>query len=597
MAQTTRLSRKFKPGDRVVQNLNQPHWPVEDHLSSLISTGTVASYRDEWPDPMIKWDNGAVSPAEESSLTLEPVSAVLEIFVDNSVELSSDLENASPGLRRLAQLEAEIESAKRQSQRAAFEIKEDQLWQEAGYESFPHYCKERWGWEKSNAYDMAIAGHTINHLLDSGVPEEAIPQSTSALAAIAQAPTQQQASVLQETQARDGKVTANGVKKTLRHTTSLALVKALWSQLGTVETGQLSNLEQFTVSGPLFDVPLTFESVKDAQQQWELDGQRLCAIAVRKYPPNPDSKKLLFDVPCRITTSGRSGDVGSRAFIMGDWSPDAEDPRGNKPTAWDYPFLPEGSPILRSLHLFQVKIDWEGTHNWKLPTHSAHVTISDLPVQEKPHPVPSLLSEQYSPDDRRGQEKSAIARNLPAMAPLPTGSYALIVADPPWKYTLRETDASHRGRTPYPTMSDEEILTLPIDQLAADNAYILLWATNAHLPLAFDCLACWGFEYKAIHTWVKQGGATGKTQIGLGHYGRNCTEHYLVGVRGNPGAWSSHGLTDIPTVIFEGRKEHSKKPTEFWTIAQALNAKLGGEAIELFARGDRAGWNTWGLEA
>jgi N6-adenosine-specific RNA methylase IME4 len=613
MSTETITQQKFKPGDRVLSDLNNPKWPKEDHTDALKVLGTIVEYQlipgTVTPlVPFVKWDEGPPGYSREDGLEAtdipapppKPTKELAEAAI--AVVAEAEAISASPGLIRLAQLEDEIESAKRQAQRAAFEIKEDRLWKEAGYDSFCDYCKKRWGWEKTNAYDMAIAGGTINRLLDSGIPESEIPESTSALTEIAQVEPSAQATVLQETQARDGKVTASGVKKTLRHTPSKELIIALYSQIGTVTTPFTASHSdiwrspdmKMIVSGPLFDEPLEFLTIKEAQQHWELSGQRLCAAALNNYPPSREAKRSLAHVPVKITSSGRNEDIGKRAFLGGDWSDDAEDINGNTPRPWDYPLQLDGSPYLRSIHLFQVRIDWQDTCYWQPPGRVSAIT--QKPAQAEVV-AQQRLGSIYSPDDERGQAKSAIAAQLPTLAPFPTGNYSLIVADPPWKYSLRETDASHRGRTPYPTMTDKDILTLPMLQLAAEDSYILLWATNAHLPLAFDCLACWGYEYKNIHTWVKQSGKTGNPQIGLGHYGRNCTEHFLVGVKGNPGAWSSLGLTDVPTVLFESRQEHSKKPTQFWELAQALNVKLGGEAIELFARGDRAGWDTWGLEA
>jgi hypothetical protein len=130
----------------------------------------------------------------------------------------------------------------------------------------------------------------------------------------------------------------------------------------------------------------------------------------------------------------------------------------------------------------------------------------------------------YANTDQRGQQKLAIALELVPNTPvLPVGEYSLIVADPPWSYHLRETDRSHRGRCPYPSMSDEQIKAMPVQAIAAENAYLLLWTTNNHLSLAFEVAKAWGFEYKALHTWVKTTIAGDKIRFGIGHYGRNCT--------------------------------------------------------------------------
>lgn len=207
----------------------------------------------------------------------------------------------------------------------------------------------------------------------------------------------------------------------------------------------------------------------------------------------------------------------------------------------------------------------------------------------------------YKLTDKTGQLKLAIFQQLlPNLPPIPIGSYSLITADPPWQYSLRETDATHRGRCPYPSMTDQQILDMPIGTIAAPNAYLFLWVTNNHLPLGFKCLDSWGFAYKSIFTWVKTTKASTeedpRANIGIGHYGRNCTEHWLVATKGKPGSFTSHGLTNIPNVIHAPRGKHSQKPEEFWAIADRLAEKLGGKNIELFARQKRLGWDAWGAE-
>jgi N6-adenosine-specific RNA methylase IME4 len=203
----------------------------------------------------------------------------------------------------------------------------------------------------------------------------------------------------------------------------------------------------------------------------------------------------------------------------------------------------------------------------------------------------------YAPTDQRGQRKFEIMQQLiPNTPALPMGQFSLIVADPPWTYELRETDATHRGRCPYPSMSDAEIKAMPVGAIASDQAYLLLWTTNNHLPLAFEVVESWGFEYKALHTWVKTTLAGDKIRFGIGHYGRNCTEHVLVCRKGNAPSFTALGLTDIPTAFHSPPKAHSEKPETFYTMADRLGEALGGSKLELFARCDRSEWVSWGAE-
>jgi N6-adenosine-specific RNA methylase IME4 len=216
----------------------------------------------------------------------------------------------------------------------------------------------------------------------------------------------------------------------------------------------------------------------------------------------------------------------------------------------------------------------------------------------KVEPVDATLAVRYGHEDKRGNLKQGIKTT--ALPSIPQKNYSLIVADPPWTYSLRESDRTHRNRTPYPNMSDADILNLPIGKIAAQNAYLFLWVTNNHFPLGFQCLETWGFSYKTTFTWLKTTKDSTsneiKLRIGVGHYGRSCTEHFLIATKGKPRSFTGLGLTSIPNVILAPRTDHSRKPEEFFAIANRLSDVLGGSKIELFARELREGWDAWGAE-
>lgn len=210
----------------------------------------------------------------------------------------------------------------------------------------------------------------------------------------------------------------------------------------------------------------------------------------------------------------------------------------------------------------------------------------------------------YDEYDQRGQLKLAISTQIPDCSPFPlSGDYTLIVSDPPWKYILRETDASHRGRTPYPNMSNEDIIQMPVGAIAASDAYLLLWTTNTHLPIAFEAMKRYGFSYKTLYTWFKTTKASTDEnpvlKLSTGHYGRGCTEHFLLGTKGNPPCFTTLGLTGERNGMFEPPSRiHSRKPDAFYDLVQRLWSKLGGSAIELFAREPRLpNLEVWGAEA
>ncbi|MGA3028242.1 MAG: MT-A70 family methyltransferase [Bryobacteraceae bacterium] len=166
------------------------------------------------------------------------------------------------------------------------------------------------------------------------------------------------------------------------------------------------------------------------------------------------------------------------------------------------------------------------------------------------------------------------ARELGASPPaLPTGPFQVIVADPPWRY-------ESGNDLPYPTMDIEEIKAMPVRDLADENATLWLWTTNAHLRVAFDIVESWGFEYRTLLTWVKD-------RMGTGEWLRGQTEHCMLAVRGKP--VFLHG--NHSTVLEAARREHSRKPEEFYSL---VDATCPGGKLELFCRKQRHGWRAFG---
>lgn len=172
-------------------------------------------------------------------------------------------------------------------------------------------------------------------------------------------------------------------------------------------------------------------------------------------------------------------------------------------------------------------------------------------------------------------------------------TYSCVVIDPPWYYQLRKDDNTHRNRIPYPPMQPEEILRLPVPELCDKDAVLWLWFTNNHMIEAANCISHWGFKLKTILTWEKVA-KNGATRLGTGHWLRNCTEHCILATRGNVVSFShSKRLTNQPTILKAERREHSRKPDEFYDLVEHL---CTGSKLEMFARQKRIGWDAWGNE-
>jgi len=113
------------------------------------------------------------------------------------------------------------------------------------------------------------------------------------------------------------------------------------------------------------------------------------------------------------------------------------------------------------------------------------------------------------------------------------------------------------------------------------------------LPEGLAVMKAWGFAYKSNIVWHKvrkDGGSDGR---GVGFYFRNVTELMLFGVRGKSARTLAPGRRQV-NLLATRKREHSRKPDEQYAIIEACSA---GPYFELFARGSRENWVTWGNQA
>jgi hypothetical protein len=97
-------------------------------------------------------------------------------------------------------------------------------------------------------------------------------------------------------------------------------------------------------------------------------------------------------------------------------------------------------------------------------------------------------------------------------------------------------------------------------------------------------------QYRVWHKVRKDGGSDGR---GVGFYFRNVTELMLFGVRGKNARTLAPGRRQV-NLLATRKREHSRKPDEQYALIEACSAP---PYLELFARGTRKGWRTWGNEA
>lgn len=183
--------------------------------------------------------------------------------------------------------------------------------------------------------------------------------------------------------------------------------------------------------------------------------------------------------------------------------------------------------------------------------------------------------------------------------------YNVIYVDPPWKIKAGRTlkgykmefgkqlfiPASNKTRdTEYPSMSIQEIESLNVSEITAEDAHLYMWVTNAHLPFAFNIIKSWGFVYSTTIVWAKN-----RMGGGLGGTFRITTEYLLFAKKGKLKSKRSIDSTwhNVKRTYENGKPKHSKKPDYFYELIEQVSPGL---RLEMFARNKREGWDVWGNE-
>jgi site-specific DNA-methyltransferase (adenine-specific) len=135
--------------------------------------------------------------------------------------------------------------------------------------------------------------------------------------------------------------------------------------------------------------------------------------------------------------------------------------------------------------------------------------------------------------------------------------YQVIYADPPWKY--KDKNPQGCAEKHYQTMSVSDIKNLRVNDIAADDCFLFLWATFPMLPEALEVINAWGFKYKTLgFSWIKTNPKAGTPFFGIGHYTKSNCEVCLLAVKGKPKVVNN----SVSSVIIAPRGVHSRKPAD-----------------------------------
>lgn len=170
--------------------------------------------------------------------------------------------------------------------------------------------------------------------------------------------------------------------------------------------------------------------------------------------------------------------------------------------------------------------------------------------------------------------------------------YSKIYIDLPWKYKSQKPTTAKRPSAMgvsmnadyyYPTMTIEQMKSLPMNEICADNSVLFEWVTNPFLQEGLFLMNHFGFKYVTTITWNKTNGKGG------GYWFRGYTEHLLFGVKGKVKSFRSmtKNIQDAPIT------KHSEKPDLFRKIIESVGQELEPK-LEMFARKEIQGWDQYG---
>jgi N6-adenosine-specific RNA methylase IME4 len=197
----------------------------------------------------------------------------------------------------------------------------------------------------------------------------------------------------------------------------------------------------------------------------------------------------------------------------------------------------------------------------------------------------------------RAVRKEEYQARVGAAKPRPLeGTYRILLADCPWRYSNNELDDyvdnyGHCDRH-YTPMTIEELCDYrpdgvrPVREMVDKNAVLFMWVTAPMVGKCAPVYETWGFEYKEQIVWDK-------VRHMVGHY--VSVQHELLYIC-TRGSCTRDTPKLLPSVVRIPKSSvHSQKPEKFREMIEEMYTY--GRKLELFARGRRReGWDAVGNE-
>lgn len=204
--------------------------------------------------------------------------------------------------------------------------------------------------------------------------------------------------------------------------------------------------------------------------------------------------------------------------------------------------------------------------------------------------------------------RSPPADNLPLPPPPEgTGTFKVISLDLPWHFESRAPSSNPSSvRSPqkhYPTMDLEHCERVPVREFAdKSGCFVFLWITGPLMVAGVHnrLFRAWGVRpVSTAFVWIKLLKSFDMEQLvstpllendlhmGNGFSTRQNAEFVMLGRIGSP----NRARADIRQVIISNRREHSRKPEEYYRRVEHYAV---GPRLDMFAGAERPGWTSYG---
>lgn len=209
--------------------------------------------------------------------------------------------------------------------------------------------------------------------------------------------------------------------------------------------------------------------------------------------------------------------------------------------------------------------------------------------------------------------------------------FRVVVADPPWSFSdhLTMSETKRGADANYDTLTIEDLKALPLPDVCAEDAILVIWVPSALLSEGLEVMSAWGFRQTQTFVWVKtkksplrdlqrdvvqafknvpQAARKGFAALvknilttfdlskilgfGLGRMFRGTHELAIVGVRGK--IYDHLKDHSQRTVCLHSSTKHSVKPDILQNRLEKMFPRTN--RLELFARRDKKGWTCVGNE-